>query len=155
MAGVLPPLPGSEPLDKRVAAAFLVVTLALIAPSIPGFFKPTDRQDLADAADELRSDVRQLVTTIDSRSTVTEPYFRTAIGDIGERVAGVHEDLIHRPVDAGARVLRDQLATAADELAAAADALTPAYDDAVTVAKERAAIQTIGKWIDAAAGAAG
>jgi hypothetical protein len=140
---LLPRLPGSEPLDRRIAAAFLVLGLALLAPSLPGVFEPTDQDALANTRDTLESEVRQVLTTIDARPRTTEMYFRTAIEDLGDRAEGIHGELAHRDVQPQAARLRDTLAKVADDLASVAEELTTAYGDDAAIAEDRSRVEDL------------
>jgi hypothetical protein len=140
LTALLPRLPGSEPLDRRIAIVFLVLTAALLAPSVPGIFEPTDAGALKNAASALDSSARQLLTTIDARDRLTEPYYRAAIDDIGDRVAGIRDEVVHRPVAPDASALKSTVADAADKLAIAADALTVAFDNPSQRTEQRATV---------------
>src|SRR4051812_7383390 len=149
MTALLPPLPGSEPFDRRVGAAFLAVTLVLIAPSLVGVVAPYDQQALGDVRDDLASQARQVLATVDAEDRATEPYFSAAIQDIGERAAGIHDELVRRAAVADASSTRDSLAQLADDLSTEADQLSLAYGDDAALAAGRSRVEAIANELQA------
>jgi hypothetical protein len=143
MTALLPPLPGSEPLDRRVGAAFLALTVVLIVPSLVGVFAPYDQQALGDVRDDLASQARQVLATVDAQDHTTERYFSAAIQDVGERARGIHDELVRRTAVTDASSMRDSLAQLADDLSAEADQLSLAYGDDAALAAGRSRVEAI------------
>jgi hypothetical protein len=139
----LPRLPNVEPLDLRVAAAFVVLTLALVAPGIVHALTPTNDQGLQDVASTLESQAREAVALIDRRDHMTEVAFAAELQDLGGAADEARGDLLRQAVEPAAESKRNQLADAASQLADAADDASLAAADRSRLDRDRAALETL------------
>jgi hypothetical protein len=143
MPARLPRLPSAEPLDLRVAAAFIVLTLGLVAPGIVHALTPTDDEGLQDAASTLESQAREAVALIDRRDHMTDVAFEAELQDLGGAANEARGDLLRRAVEPAAESKRNQLADAASQLADAADDASLAAADRSRLDRDRAALDSL------------
>jgi hypothetical protein len=143
MPARLPRLPSAEPLDLRVAAAFIVLTLALVAPGIVHALTPTDDQGLQDAASTLESQARETVALIDRRDTMTDVAFAAELQDLGGAADEARSDLLRQAIEPAAESKRNRLADAASQLADAADDASLAGMDRSRLDRDRAALEAL------------
>src|SRR5215210_3251570 len=129
MSSRLPRLPTGEPLDLRVATAFIVLTLALVAPGIAHALSPTDDQGLRDAASTLESQAREAVALIERRDSITDVTFAAELRDLGGAAEEARSDLLRQSVEPAAESKRNELANAASQLADATDDASLAAGD--------------------------
>jgi hypothetical protein len=136
-------MPSAEPLDLRVAAAFIVLTLALVAPGIVHALTPTDDQGLQDAASTLESQAREAVALIDRRGGMTDVAFAAELRDLGGAAEEARSDLLRHAVEPAAELKRNQLADAASQLADATDDASLAGTDRSRLDRDRAALEAL------------
>jgi hypothetical protein len=139
----LPRLRGAEPLDLRIVAVFVVLTLALVAPGIAHALSPLDEQGVQDAASGLESSAREAVALIDHRDATTALTFSAELQDLAGEAQAARDDLRHQAVEPGAAQQRDQLADIAGTFADAAADASLAIDDRARLAKSRSALQKV------------
>ncbi len=125
----LPSLPNAEPLDLRVAGVFVLLTLALVSPAVPPIFGRTGRQDLADIASQLQSEVREASRLIHDRDRVTELYFSSELADLGIKAEDTRGQIVERPYEPAVAADRTRILAAADELSSTARDAADAYDE--------------------------
>jgi hypothetical protein len=152
MSSRLPRTESAEPLDLRVAAAFVVLTLALVAPGLVHALTPTDEQGLKDAASTLESQARQAVALIDHRSGTTDAAFAAELQDLAGEAEEMRSDLLRQAVAPGAEKKRDQLADAASEVSDATDDASLAAGDGSRLDQDRDKLQTVIQTLDELAG---
>jgi hypothetical protein len=143
MPSHLPRLPSAEPLDLRVAAAFVVLTLALVAPGIGRALSPVDEQGLQDAASTLESQAREAVALIEHRGGTTDPAFAAELQDLAGEAEEARSDLLRQAVAPDAVSKRDQLADAASQVADATDDASLAVGDASRLDQDRGKLETV------------
>jgi hypothetical protein len=152
MSSRLPRTESAEPLDLRVAAAFVVLTLALVAPGLVHALTPTDEQGLKDAASTLESQARQAVALIDHRSGTTDAAFAAELQDLAGEAEEMRSDLLRQAVAPGAEKKRDQLADAASEVSDATDDASLAAGDGSRLDQDRDKLETVIQTLDELAG---
>jgi hypothetical protein len=143
MPARLPRLPSAEPLDLRVATAFIVLTLALVAPGLVHALTPTDDQALHDAASTLESHAREAVALIDHRDDMTEVAFAAELQDLGGAAEEARSDLLRQAVEPAAESRRNQLADAASQVVDAADDASLAAGDRSRLDQDRGKLETV------------
>jgi hypothetical protein len=134
---------GHEPLDLRVAAAFVVLTLVLVAPGLVHALTPTDEQGLQDAASTLESQAREAVALIEHRSGTTDPAFAAELQDLAGEAEEMRSDLLRQAVTPDAMSKRDQLADAASQVADATDDASLAAADRARLDQDRGKLETV------------
>jgi hypothetical protein len=139
----VPRLKGAEPLDLRVAAGFVVLTLALVAPGLAHALAPTDEQGLQDAASTLESQAREAVALIDHRSGTTDPAFAAELQDLAGAADEMRSDLQRQAVEPGAASKRNELADAASQVADATDDASLAAGDPSRLDQDRGKLETV------------
>jgi hypothetical protein len=143
MTSRLPRPQGAEPVDLRVAAAFVVLTLVLVAPGLVHALTPTDDQGLQDAASTLESQAREAVALIDHRSGTTDPAFAAELQDLAGQAEEMRSDLQRQAIAPGAESKRNQLADAASQVADATDDASLAGGDRSRLDQDRAKLETV------------
>jgi hypothetical protein len=143
MPSHLPRLPNAEPLDLRVAAAFVLLTLVLVVPGIARALTPTDEERLQDAASMLESHAREAVALIERRDGMTDITFAAELQDLGSAAEQAHSDLLRHDVEPAVESKRNQVAHAASQLADAADDASLAGTDRSRLDRDRAALETL------------
>jgi hypothetical protein len=141
MPSRVPPLPGSEPLDLRIAGAFLVLVVVLVAPGIARGLSPVDGDGLEDAASTLESQAREALALIERREATTDLAFSAELQDLGGAAEETRSSLLHQAVDPGVTSNRDEIATAAGKLADAAADASVAGHDRMRLDRDRATLQ--------------
>jgi hypothetical protein len=140
MPSRLPRLPSGEPIDLRIAAAVVVLTLALAAPGIAHALGPVDDQGLDDAASTLESQAREAMALIDHRDGTTDLAFSAELQDLAGAADEARTSLLHQAVRPDAVAKRDQLADVAARLVDAADDASLALGDRQRLTRDRAAL---------------
>jgi hypothetical protein len=143
MSSRLPRIQSAEPLDLRVAAAFVVLTLGLVAPGLAHALSPTDDQGLQDAASTLESQAREAVALIEHRSGTTDPAFAAELQDLGGQADEMRGDLLRQVVAPGAESKRNQLADAASQVADATDDASLAAGDRSRLDQDRGKLEAV------------
>jgi hypothetical protein len=143
MPSRLPRFPSAEPVDLRIAAVFVVLTLALVAPGLVRALAPADDHAVQDAASSLESQAREAVTFIDHRAEMTDAAFGAELQDLAGSANDARSDLLRQPIDPSAEAKRKGVADAASRFAAAADDASLAAHDAERLARDRATLESV------------
>jgi hypothetical protein len=143
MSSRLPHLPTAEPIDRRIPAVFIVLTLALLAPGIAHALSPADEQDLKDAARALESQGREAIAYIEHRDGTTDLAFSAELEDLAGTAREIQDDLLREAVQPAAATPRDSVATAAGQLADAADDASVGVGDRARLARDRATLERV------------
>ena len=143
MPSRLPRIPSAEPLDLRIAAAFIVLTLALVAPGIVHALTPADDQGVQDVASTLESQAREAVALIDRGDRMTQQAFAAELQDLGGAAEEARSNLLRQAVDPGAESRRNQVADAAGRLRDATEDASLAASDRSRIDRDRAALDTL------------
>ena len=140
MPSRLPQLPTAEDVDLRVAAVFVVVTLALMAPGIVHALSPADDQDVKDAASTLESQGREALALMAHRDGTTDLAFSAELEDLAATAQEIRDDLLREAVQPAAAGSRDKVADLAGQLAAAADDASLAVGDRQRLDRDQATV---------------
>jgi hypothetical protein len=141
----LPPLPNSEPLDKRIALPFLVLAIALVVPGVPQVFSPTDEVALRDTVSELQSQVKDATVLIDRRDGTTRLYFASELDDLGASADEARDELREQPFEPSVADTRSTVIEALDEFSTAADDAAVSFDERARLAEVRSKLEDIAK----------
>jgi hypothetical protein len=141
MPSRLPHIQNAEPLDLRVAAVFIVLTLVLFAPGIAHALSPADMQDTRDAASVLESQGREALALIAHREGTTDLAFSAELEDLAGTAQEVRDDLLREAVESTAAASRDKVADLAGQLADAVDDASLAVGDRARLERDRATLE--------------
>jgi hypothetical protein len=143
MPSRLPRLPTAEPLDRRIPAVFVVLTLALLAPGIVHALSPADDQDIKDAARTLESQAREAIAYIQQRNGTTDLAFSAELEDLAGTAQEIRDDLRREAVESSVTAARDRVAAAAGQLADAADDASIGVGDRARLDRDRATLEQL------------
>jgi hypothetical protein len=145
----LPHVPGTEPLDLRVAAVYVVLILALVAPGVANLLSPLDDTSLGDAASSLESHARSGIALIDHRRAATDAMFGAELQDVASAADETRSGLLRQAVATGVAKKRDDLADAASSLSDALDDASRAGEDQQRLQKDRSTLETVAQKLKA------
>jgi hypothetical protein len=143
MPSRLPQIQNAEPVDLRIAAVFVLLTLALVAPGIAHALSPADDQDTRDAASALESQGREALALIGHRDGTTDLAFSAELEDLAGTAQEIRDDLLREAVESTAAPARDKVADLAGQLADAADDASLAVGDRGRLDRDRATLEQV------------
>jgi hypothetical protein len=139
----LPRGPGTAPLDRRVAAVYVVLILALVAPGVGNLLSPLDDTTVGDAASSLESHARSAIVFIDRRRSATDALFGAELQDVARATDETRSELLRQAVASGVAKKRDDLADAASSLSDAIDDASRAGADEQRLQKDRSTLEAL------------
>jgi hypothetical protein len=143
MPSRVPRLPNTEPIDLRIAAVFVAVTVALMVPGVIHALSSLDTESLQDAASTLESQAREAIALVERRDQLTTRMFSAELQDLGGAAQGIRDDILREAVEPAEQQQRDRLADAAGKLADAADDASIGVDDRGRLDRDRASIEQL------------
>jgi hypothetical protein len=138
-----PRLPNTEPIDPRILAVFVALTVALIVPGVIRGLSPLTSDSLQDAASTLESQAREAIALVEHRDRLTTQMFSAELQDLGGAAQEIRDDILREAVEPAVQQQRDRLAEAAGKLADAADDASIAVDDRGHLDRDRASIEQL------------